>query len=544
MSDFTSSKQPDRLKASGFSLKNVQKSILSFGRVDSNESINLDILAQFPLGIACLDARGSVTYSNSKLFAIFGIAEEDRGSDAEQKLQDLPRLKVPGHNRTVWQSLNKDGVIQIHEVEFLTLAGSKRWMGIYGAVQKDINGKLISAVLMCADATAYVDLRSQFLQAQKMEAVGQLAGGVAHDFNNLLTIVNGNLEMLQLKLGPDATLQNYISEALKASDKARDLTRQLMTFSRKNKVETAIVNVNKVIQDMDRMLRRIIRENIKLSSVSDSKIGAVEINPGQIEQVIMNLVVNARDAMPDGGELTIETADVELDEEYAQSHANVEPGRYIMIAVSDNGCGMTEEVRSKVFDPFFTTKGANEGTGLGLSTVYGIVKQAKGHIWVYSEPGEGTTFKVYLPSVNIRARDKERTERYAQIPRGTETVLIVEDDKSVREMTVKILSKFGYNILSASTANEAVDICLKNPGQIELLLTDVVLTDESGIALADRLREFFPDLKVMVMSGYTANALMRQGFIEKDFAFLQKPFSIQTLTTQVRKILDNQLSLN
>jgi signal transduction histidine kinase len=401
---------------------------------------------------------------------------------------------------------------------------------------------LISRVLESAERTRAEQAlrRSEELlrHSQKMEAIGMLAGGVAHDFNNLLTAILGYSDLLLKRLDRENSLYRSAEEIKKAGERAASLTRQLLAFSRKQVLQPKIFNLNSVVADMDKLLRRLIGEDIDLVTCLDSDLGLIETDPGQIEQVILNLAVNARDAMPSGGKLTIETSNVELDQVYASGHAGVRPGPYVMIAVTDTGYGMDEETLSHIFEPFFTTKGVGRGTGLGLSTVYGIVKQSSGNVWVYSEPGNGTTFKVYLPRVQSYVREPLQDEPLILPPQGSETILVVEDDEIVRKMTQEILSINGYSVLEAANSAEALLTCNKHPGPIQLMITDVVMPQMSGCELAEQVASIRPEMAVLYMSGYTGNALIHHGVLIDSNAFISKPFTPDSLAGKVRELLD------
>lgn len=390
------------------------------------------------------------------------------------------------------------------------------------------------------DITERRQLETQLMQAQKMEAVGQLAGGVAHDFNNLLTVITGNLEMVMMDLPEGDPIRRELTEIGRAAQRAGDLTRQLLAFSRRQALDPRVVNLGVILRDMERMLRRLIGENIDYRTVIPDDLGNVRVDPGMMEQVIANLVVNARDAMPDGGRLTVETANVVLSEEYRQTHPAVPPGEYVMLAVSDTGIGMSPEVRSRLFQPFFTTKGVGKGTGLGLSTVYGIVKQSGGFIWVYSEEGRGTTFKIYLPLVREKTEPLRARTEEAGMPRGTETVMVVEDEPGVRELAVRVLRQLGYQVLEAANGAEGYDLARARGRAVDLLLTDVVMPNLSGIELARQLREIWPDLKTLYMSGY-ADAAAYGGTLARGEPYLQKPFAPAKLAQMVRNVLDGRV---
>jgi PAS domain S-box-containing protein len=382
-------------------------------------------------------------------------------------------------------------------------------------------------------------LEDQLRQAQKLEAVGRLTSGIAHDFNNLLTTIIGNAEMALMDMERNSSLYEVMQEIRKEGKRAATLTRQLLAFSRKQIIQPKVVNINQAVQEMDRMLRRVIGEDVELETRLDMDLRTVEVDVAQLEQVIMNLAVNARDAMPMGGKLTIETKNVELDEAYAGRHIATEPGFYVMLAVSDTGEGMPKEVQSQIFEPFFTTKEKGKGTGLGLSTVYGIVKQSNGNIWVYSEPGQGTTFKIYLPVTGVivsRPRSAKIAERKDLF--GSERILVVEDDGSIRKLVLRTLEKHGYTVLTAANGREALRICEDYKDPIDLMVTDVIMPEMGGEELVNRLKERMPDMKVLYMSGYTDNGVVHHGILENKIAFLQKPFTIEGLARKVREMLE------
>ena len=377
----------------------------------------------------------------------------------------------------------------------------------------------------------------QLLQSQKMEAVGQLAGGVAHDFNNLLTAITGYSELALKRIEDGSPLRKNIEEIRKAGVRAASLTRQLLAFSRRQMLQAKVVDLNSIVGDVDQLLRRLIGEDIDFLTSLKPNIGRVKADPGQIEQVVINLVVNARDAMPRGGKLTVETGQLYLDETYGGRHQSMTPGHYVMLAVTDTGLGMDAETQKRIFEPFFTTKAVGKGTGLGLSTVYGIVRQSGGHIWVYSEPERGTTFKIYLPRVDEVMEPVEESPEHAR--GGNETVLLVEDEEMVRELAREILQSSGYDVLVAANGEEADRISSECPRKIDLIITDVVMPQMSGRELAERIGALRPYIKVLYMSGYTDDAIVRHGVLDDNMFFLQKPFTPDALSRKVREVLES-----
>src|SRR6266481_1741394 len=376
-------------------------------------------------------------------------------------------------------------------------------------------------------------------QAQKMEAVGRLAGGVAHDFNNLLTVITSYSALLLEDLAADDPKRDDVDQIRKAAEGAAALTRQLLAFSRQQVLQPKALDLKATVAGTDKLLKRLIGEDIQLTSVLAPDLGVVKADPGQIEQIIINLAVNARDAMPTGGRLTIEAANVDMDEAYVRGHAPASPGRYVMLAISDTGIGMDEQTKARIFEPFFTTKEVGKGTGLGLATVYGIVKQSGGFIWVYSEPGHGTSFKVYFPRVDEPAEPTAASTAGTEPRGGTETVLVVEDAASVRMVTRQVLERFGYAILEAPNGETALRLAAKHHGPIHLLLTDVIMPGLSGRQLAEQLAQLRPDMKVLYASGYADQAIVLHGILDSDIAYLQKPFTPETLARRVRQVLDS-----
>ncbi|HEV8398844.1 MAG TPA: PAS domain S-box protein [Gemmatimonadales bacterium] len=421
----------------------------------------------------------------------------------------------------LWRHRKKDGAIIDVEVVPYTLT---------------LDGRP-AALVLAQDVTERNQLQHQLSQSQKMEAVGRLAGGIAHDFNNLLTAIFGYADLLAEDLPPGSPGQVDVKEIRNAATRASALTRQLLAFSRQQVLQPAVLNVIDVVGDLENMLQRVLGEDVELEAHLAADLGNIRVDQGQLEQVILNLAINARDAMPTGGKLTIETANVVLDEHYAQTHRPVVPGRYVMIAVSDTGMGMDAATQARIFEPFFTTKARGKGTGLGLATAYGIVKQSGGYIWVYSEVGRGATFKIYLPRVD------EPTEAVAAPPElgsvsGTETVLLAEDDALLLPLARDVLKRLGYTVLEARTPADAVAVAQAYSGVIHVLVSDVVMPGESGLQLAHRLLEVRPNLRVLYMSGYSDEAVVRHGLLDPGTTFLQKPFTPAALARKVREVLD------
>jgi PAS domain S-box-containing protein len=452
-------------------------------------------------------------------------------------------------NRTLGLCLKAVQERQTQDFECRMLAADGRWIWLRDILSvssdKDIDGQLkLQGVMLDitqrkqAEAALHQS-EEQFRQSQKMEAIGRMAGGVAHDFNNLLTAITGYSELLLLGSKLDGRVRGNLEEIRKAAERAAGLTHQLLAFSRRQVLRPVVLDLNLLLTNVHKMLRRLIGEDIELVTVLGTNLGRVKADPGQLEQVVMNLVVNARDAMPHGGKLTLETANVELDEAYARAHVPTRPGFYIMIAITDTGIGMDSETLARIFEPFFTTKEQGKGTGLGLSTVYGIVKQSDGFIWAYSEPGRGTSFKIYLPRVEGEAAiPAEMAESPVELPHGTETVLLVEDEESVRNLIRTILQEYGYTVLEAYHGGEALRMAIRHEGSIHLLLTDVVMPLMSGRQLAEKLAPLRPETKVIYMSGYTDHTIVHHGILEPGTVFLQKPFTPGTLTRKLREILD------
>jgi two-component system, cell cycle sensor histidine kinase and response regulator CckA len=416
--------------------------------------------------------------------------------------------------------------------------GAYRWFLSEMLLLRDSDGSPREILGVWQDVTERRSLEEQLRQAQKMEAVGRLAGGVAHDFNNLLTTILGYSELVLGRLAPSDPVRGDLQEVRRAAERAAALTGQLLAFSRKQVLQPKAFDLNEGMRNLEKMLGRLIGEDIELTTQLEPSLGTVIADPGQIDQVIMNLAINARDAMPEGGRLAIETANADLDEDYARQHVGVRPGPYVMLAVSDTGVGMDAETRERIFEPFFTTKEPGKGTGLGLAMVYGTVKQSGGNIWVYSEPGHGTTFKIYLPRTDAPAMAAEAGA--VRSGGGSETVLLVEDEEPVRRFARRVLESAGYVVIEAPHAEEALRIVSEWTAPIDLLLTDTVMPGMSGPRLASKLRERFPGTKILYTSGYTDAGIAQQGVLDPPAPFLQKPFTPDSLLRKLREALEGE----
>jgi len=484
-----------------------------------------------PMAIATL-AEGRWVDVNESLLRLFGMnrAETVGRTDNELGLWQRGELR-----EQMLTQLRAGAVFRDVEVDWVTRSDELR-TGVLSAEVIAFAGEP-HYLLHFQDITERKQLEVKLRQAQKMEAIGRLAGGVAHDFNNVLTAVFGYVDLLQEELPATGGAQADLAEVRKAAERAAGLTRQLLAFSRQQVLESVVLSVNDLIEDVEKMLRRVIGEDLNLRLALTKDAGNVRADPGQLHQVIMNLVVNARDAMPTGGSLIIETANADLTEQYAELHQPVVAGRYVMLAVSDSGVGMSPEVKARIFEPFFTTKEKGRGTGLGLSTVYGIVKQSGGYIWAYSEVGRGTTFKIYLPRVDAAAEPLSKAKENGSVA-GTETILLAEDDPLLRPLARALLEKSGYTVLEGEDAESALAAARAHTGPIHLLVADVVMPGPSGRELARRLAEFRPETKVLYVSGYTDDAIVHHGMLEPGLNFLQKPFTPAVLARKVREVLD------
>jgi len=486
--------------------------------------------------VVATDPEGIVIFWNDFAEKLYGWPAEDAVGKPIQELTPSPFLRE--HSADIFE---RGAAGDSWTGEFLVQGKSGKAFPALLTTSpiRDERGTVLGFVLVSIDLSERRALEEQFRQSQKMDAVGRLAGGIAHDFNNLLTVIRLNTEIIMDGFDPTDPRSEDVKQIRSAAERASSLTRQLLAFSRKQILQPRVLDMNTVVSTVEPMLQRLIGEDITIASSCNAR-GYVVADPGQIEQILVNLVVNARDAMPQGGTISVETQNATLDETYTSEHAPVVPGRYVMLAVGDNGVGMSRDTREHAFDPFFTTKEAGKGTGLGLATVYGIVKQSGGYVWIYSEPGLGTTLKLYFPEVSAAAAftNVEYKPTAKLGARGSETILLVEDEESVRGLTSRILEKQGYRVIVAQHGREAMDIATREEGRIDLVLTDIVMPGMNGRGLVERLAGIRPRIKSLYMSGYTDDDIIRRGFIEPSKSFLQKPFTSESLLQTVRKVLD------
>jgi PAS domain S-box-containing protein len=500
-----------------------------------------NVLESLTDGIIACDAAGTITVFNRAVREMHGLGEgpvphaewEARFAVFERDgVTPLPVTRYP-----LGRALDGE-IITNEEIVVKPPSATPHTVLCSGRAVYAPDGTKLGAVLALHDVTTHRQLESQLLQAQRMEAVGRLAGGIAHDFNNMLTAVMSYSDLLLREFTAGDPHHGDVMEISRAAHRAAALTRQLLVFSRQQVAQPWVLDLNESVADLKKMLVRIIGADVELTTRLDPALGRVKADPGQVQQIVMNLVVNARDAMPYGGKLMIETANVELDGSFVQRHAFTSPGRYVMLAVSDTGCGMSRATREHIFEPFFTTKEPGKGTGLGLSTVYGIVRQAGGHIWVYSELDVGTTFKIYLPRVDAAVTGRADPAPAQPVRHGSETVLLVEDDDAVRGVATRILRRGGYTVIEAANGVEALARC-EDPGvEIDAIITDMVMPELGGREFACQLRERRPDARIIFMSGYTEDVVTRESLIEPGAAFIEKPFTPDELTRKLRAVLD------
>lgn len=489
--------------------------------------------------ISLVDATGKVILSSHAVSPIFGYSLEERvGKNVFELIHPEDQAHVARLFGTLLQ--NPAGSSATAQVRYRHKNGSWRWIEALGTnMLEDPNVRAV--VINYRDITERRLLLQQLFQAQKMEAVGQLAGGVAHDFNNLLTAILGYSDMAMEKLPPHSAARRYTAEIKKAGERAAALTRQLLAFSRLQVMAPQVIDLNAVVADLSKMLRRLIGEDVRLVTIPGANLGHIKVDPTQMEQVIMNLAVNARDAMPSGGKLIVETCNVSLAETVTAEGVRVKSGDYVLMEVSDTGTGMEANTKAHIFDPFFTTKEKGKGTGLGLSTVYGIIKQSSGYIWVSSELGQGTTFKIYLPAVeeSLSAPKSQTAHEHKQM--GTETVLVVEDEDAVRILLGKLLRNMGYHVLEAELAQDALDLAKKYRKTIHLLLTDIAMPRMNGPQLARQIKDLHPETTVLFMTGYAGNKVGSTSVLDENDDFIHKPFTADALGQKIRHILDNPI---
>jgi len=504
------------------------------GNLERSEHMVAALLESAAQSIVSIDQSGRIVLVNGRTTEMFGYSREELiGAPIEILLPEPVRAKHALQRAAYFETPHPRPMGIGLELAGRRKDGSEFPVEVSLSYLRTEDGPV--GIAFVTDISQRKGLEEQLLHSQKMEAVGRLAGGVAHDFNNMLTVISGYNQMILDQLSPLDPLRGYAEEVLKAADRAAALTNQLLAFSRRQILQPRVFDVNSVLVHTEKMLRRLIGEDVELSFSFSPAVGNIKADPGHVEQAVVNLATNARDAMPKGGRILIETGSATLDETYAKTHVGVMPGDYVMIAVSDNGHGMDAETKRRIFEPFFTTKDKGKGTGLGLAMVYGIVKQAGGDIWVYTELGRGTTFKLYFP--RVPGPTDAPGNGAAAAPEGVETILVVEDEQGVRELTTKMLKRLGYHVLSASGGAEALEIAKAHAGGIALAITDVVMPNMSGAQLAQELRRTHPGIKVVFISGYTENAISQHGVLDEGVAFLAKPFSREALAKKLREVL-------
>jgi two-component system, cell cycle sensor histidine kinase and response regulator CckA len=499
------------------------------------------ILEILPIGLWFADKKGTLLGGNPKGVAIWGAEPQVAISEFGRfKAWRLPgREPLAAEDWALVRTIRDGATITDELLEIETFDGRRKTILNYTAPVLDDLGNVDGAIVVNLDITERMLLEDQLRQAQKMESIGRLAGGVAHDFNNMLSVILGNTELAMGALDPSASIYEELQEILNAALRSKEVTRQLLAYARKQTIVPQVLDLNQTIESMLSMLRRLLRENIALTWLPKASLWPVRMDPSQIDQILTNLCVNARDAIADVGTIAIETGMASFDLDFCAAHAGAVPGDFVLLAISDNGCGMDEHSQSQVFEPFFTTKETGEGTGLGLATVYGIVKQNEGFIYVYSELGHGTTFRIYFPRHLAQADDTPLPEPIAAAATGSEVVLLVEDEVMILKMSEKMLTGLGYYVLSAASPGEGLRLAREHAGDIHLLMTDVIMPEMNGRDLADHLLALYPGLKCLFMSGYPANVIADHGILDEGVSFIQKPFSFGELAAHVRAALDS-----
>jgi len=500
-----------------------------------SESKYRELVDEVNDGFSINDNEGVITFTNKALAKMMGFLHPNEliGKNFKEFISPDVQKEVLANYKNLREGKKvEDTIIS----KIIRPDGTTKYLEVKpNLIYKD--GKIVGTREVVRDITERKQLEDQLRQSQKMEAVGRLAGGIAHDFNNLLTVILGYSQILQNRLPAEDPLRKDVEEIKKSAQRAASLTKQLLAFSRKQVLQPRKLNLNNVVTETERMLRHLIGENIELVTVTAPMLGSVMADPGQIEQVILNLVVNSRDAMSKGGKLTVETANVHLDQRFVRVNPGAKIGHHAMIAVTDTGSGMDKETLAHLFEPFFTTKPPGKGTGLGLSTVYGIVKQSGGYISAYSEINKGATFKVYLPLVSGASQVEEANKTGKILYKSSETILLAEDEETVRNLATRILSDQGYKILEAAEPLQAIQIMQNHKEKIDLIITDIIMPGMTGLGLVQRIQVTHPDVKVLYISGYTDTTMLHQGVLESDTAFLQKPFTPQALLKKVREVL-------
>ena len=497
------------------------------------------VFSESPLGIALVGMDGRPLLANAALEKMLGYTG---GELCQMQFIEFTHPDDCAADQALYRQLI-EGARTSYQVEkrYLHKDGQVVWGRLSVSAARTAADHAEFAIAMVEDITERRQLETQFIEVQKMEVLGQLAASIAHDFNNILSVIMGYSNLITTVVGLDGLLKKYAEEIRLASERAAGLTRQLLVFSRKQTVQPVVLEFNDVVQDLDKMLQRLVGENITMTIAPGKSTGRIKADAGYVGQVLMNLVVNARDAMPNGGQLSIATSNVTLDESHARNHKGAIPGNYVMLSVSDTGTGMSAEVQKHLFEAFFTTKPSGKGTGLGLTTCQTIVQQSGGHIGVYSEVGKGTTFKVYFPRVDEPLDNDTRFVKIGPLPRGTETLLVVEDEPAVRHLARAALKQLGYDVLSASNGQEALQVAREHHGSpIRLVVTDVIMPLMGGVVMAEWLKTTYPDLKILFTSGYTDDAIAHHGVLDAGIQFLAKPYLPSTLAHKVRDMLDNK----
>lgn len=502
-----------------------------------SEALNKSLVDHAPIGILYIDHKGVITYENPALERLMGVPEGSSSAAIGIKYTDLNSLRAIGAIE-FFDRLLEGEAIRDKEVEYTSIYGIRRNLSVVGQPLLDREGEVTGAILLLNDITELRDLESRFNQSQKMEAIGRLAGGVAHDFNNLLTGIVGHAELALLTLGQENPASKDLLEIQSISDRASLLTQQLLAFGRRQMIQLRILNLNEVILGMEQIFRRTIGEDLALHLHLDPELANTRGDRNQLGQVLLNLVVNARDALPRGGTLTIETHNAELDANYVTHYPEMKPGSYVQLDVIDDGVGMSEDLVEHIFEPFFTTKEEGKGTGLGLATVHGIVAQSGGTTMVKSALGEGTTFRVFLPASTEAIQDAPDKRDGTPVIGGSETILVVEDDPSVRVSSTRYLKRYGYKVFAAESPSQALTYFSEDSEQVDLILSDVILPEYKGPDLVDRIHKTHPGIPVLFMSGYTQDAVVRHGYLNEAIHYLPKPFQPAELARRVRELLD------